>query len=66
MKKTKKDASKSAGTKYYRGEGLTKSLLIHVSPATHADLTTLAAKEERSVQVTARRILEEHLKNSKS
>ena len=61
MKKAKK-----RGDLYYKKAGLTKPILIHVSPSVHGQLSKLAEEEERSLQITVRRILEDHLKNRKS
>ena len=52
---------KPRGDTYYKKAGLTKPILIHVSPGLHAKLLKLAEKEERSLQVTVRRILEKHV-----
>lgn len=50
------------GTEFYRKKGLEKAITIHLSKVFHDRLFQLAKKNERSLQVTARRILEEGLK----
>jgi predicted transcriptional regulator len=52
---------KRRGDVYYKKLGLTKPLLIHVSPELHGKLSKLADAEERSLQVTVRRILEKYV-----
>jgi predicted HicB family RNase H-like nuclease len=49
----------------YKKAGFTKPILVHVSPGTHARLMKIAEKEERSLQITVRRILEEYLSHHK-
>jgi hypothetical protein len=53
-----------AGMHYYRKAGFTKSVLLHLSPEIYKQLVALAKKEERSIQITARRILEGKLGNT--
>lgn len=50
------------GKEFYKKKGLTKALTIHLTKEAHSRLLRLARKQERSLQITARRILEEHLK----
>ena len=58
----KKQTTIPGGHFYYKKAGLTKSVILHLTPELHLRLNDLAKKEERSVQVTLRRIIEEHLK----
>lgn len=58
--------SKKRGDLYYKKAGLTKPIVLHVSPAIHGQLLKVAEAEERSLQVTVRRILEDYLKSKKS
>ena len=53
------------GRFFYKRAGLTKVLVIHLSPALYERIRRLAEKEERSLQVTARRILEAHFEGGK-
>lgn len=48
------------GTTFYKVKGLV-AITIHLSKDAHGKLKALAQKEERSLQKTARRILEEKL-----
>jgi len=50
------------GTEFYRKKGLEKAITIHLPKELHDKLLKLAKKEERSLQVTGRRILEEKLR----
>jgi hypothetical protein len=50
------------GTEFYKKKGLDKAITVHLSKESHDKLKLLAKKEERSLQITARRILEAHLK----
>jgi predicted transcriptional regulator len=52
----------AVGTEFYKKKGLEKAITIHLSKELHDKLRRLAKKEERSLQITARRILEEWLK----
>lgn len=49
------------GTKFYKKKGM-KAVTVHLSKEYHEKLLELAKKEERSLQKTARRILENGLK----
>jgi hypothetical protein len=51
---------KRRGDTFYKKAGFTKPILLHVSQMLHAKLTKMAEMEERSLQVTLRRILEKH------
>jgi len=46
------------GTEFYKKKGLEKSVTIHLRKELHDKLRRLAKVEERSLQITARRILE--------
>ena len=46
------------GRHFYTRAGLTKVLVIHLTPELYGRIRNLAETEERSLQVTARRILE--------
>lgn len=46
------------GTQFYKRSGL-KSIIVHVSPAAHEKLVSLAKLEQRSMQLVARAILEQ-------
>ena len=48
------------GTTFYKKKGL-MAIIIHLPKEAHVKLKALAKKEERSLQKTARRILEEKL-----
>jgi len=50
------------GTEFYRKKGLEKAVTIHLPKELHDKLRRLAKKDERSLQITARRILEDGLK----
>jgi len=50
---------KRRGDVSYKKAGFTKPILIHLDPGVHSKLKKHAEKEDRSLQVTARRILEE-------
>jgi len=54
-----------AGFGFYRDSGFEKALLIHISAKTHAGLMRLAGKTGESLQATARKILEDHVKAMK-
>jgi hypothetical protein len=53
----KKRNNPSGGIVYYKKRGLTKSLIIHVSADLYNDLKAIAAYDENSLQVIARRAL---------
>ena len=53
------------GRFFYKKIGLTKVLVIHLAPELYDRIRGLAEKEERSLQVTARRILEGHFEGKK-
>jgi hypothetical protein len=55
----------SVGFRYYQQAGYTKSVVIHLTPELYESLKTLSDSDERSIQITARRILEEHLGKQK-
>ena len=46
------------GDTVYKQKGYTKPILVHVDEKTHARLKAIAGREDRSLQVTVRRILE--------
>jgi len=48
------------GSDFYRSKGL-QSLTLHIPKPVHRKLLRLAKREERSVQITARRILADYL-----
>jgi len=48
------------GRFFYKKAGLTKVLVIHLTPELYSRIRGLAEKDERSLQVTARRLLESH------
>jgi len=48
------------GTKFYTGKGL-KPVTINLPPKVHDRLKKLAQQEERSLQVTVRRILSAYI-----
>ena len=50
------------GTKFYIEKGY-KPVTINLPPGVHEQLKKLARKEERSLQITARRIITNHIKN---
>lgn len=54
------------GTEFYKKKGLEKAITIHLSKDFHLRLKKLAKKEERSLQVTARRIIENQLEKDSS
>ena len=53
-----------AGASHYTSSGL-KPVTIFLEPPIHAKLKALAEREDRSLQVTARRILEEKIRSLK-
>jgi predicted DNA-binding protein len=53
------------GRFFYKRAGLTKVLVIHLTPELYERIRSLAEKEERSLQVTARRLLESHFEGKK-
>jgi predicted DNA-binding protein len=53
------------GTEFYKKKGLEKAITIHLPKELHARLYRLAKSEERSLQITVRRILEERLKGDR-
>ena len=57
-------AKMKVGSEFYRHKNL-KSINVHVSREAHKKLYDLAAKEDRSLQKTIRRILEEYAKKVK-
>lgn len=46
-------------------KGFNKPILVHVDEKTHAKLKTIADSEDRSLQVTVRRILENYAHQEK-
>jgi predicted DNA-binding protein len=48
------------GRLFYKLAGFTKVIVIHLTAGLYSRLKVLSKKEERSLQVTARRILEKH------
>jgi len=60
-----KKAKLSVGYHHYQKAGYTKSVLLYLTPELYDRLKALAEEDERSIQVTARRILEEHLGTKK-
>ena len=53
------------GRHFYKKIGLTKVLVIHLAPELYGRIKNLAEHEERSLQVTARRLLESHFEVKK-
>jgi len=53
------------GRLFYQLAGFTKVIVIHLTVGLYGRLKGLAKQEERSLQVTARRILEKHLEDMK-
>ncbi|MBL8024696.1 MAG: hypothetical protein JNK54_10545 [Elusimicrobia bacterium] len=52
------------GNNFYRKKGLDKVITLHVTKELHDALVKLAKKEERSLQVTVRRLVERGVKES--
>jgi predicted transcriptional regulator len=52
------------GTEFYKKKGLEKAITVHLSKDLHEKLRRLAKKNERSLQVTTRRILEDGLRKN--
>jgi len=48
------------GRHFYKKAGFTKVIVVHLTPETYGLIKRLAEKEERSIQVTTRRMLESH------
>jgi hypothetical protein len=48
------------GRHFYKKIGFTKVLVIHLTPELYGRIKGLAEKEERSMQITSRRLLESH------
>ena len=59
-----KHNSKVGGLFYYRKGGLVRSIIVHLTDQTHRQLKKLAEREDRSLQATARRMIEEGLKKA--
>jgi predicted DNA-binding protein len=53
------------GRFFYKKAGLTKVIVIHLTPELYERIRNLAEKDERSLQVTARRILQSHFDGKK-
>jgi len=53
------------GRLFYKKAGFSKVLVVHLTPSLYERLRDLSDKEERSLQVTARRILEGHFEKRK-
>ena len=53
------------GRHFYKKIGLTKVLVIHLTPELYGRIKEFADHEERSLQVTARRLLESHFGGKK-
>jgi len=53
------------GRLFYELAGFTKVIVLHLTLGLYTRLKRLAKKEERSLQITARRILEKHLEDTK-
>jgi len=53
------------GRHFYTRAGLTKVLVIHLTPELYGRIRSLAEAEERSLQVTARRMLESYFEGKK-
>jgi len=53
------------GRFFYKKNGFTKVIVIHLTPELYERIRGLAEKEERSLQVTARRLLESHFEEEK-
>ncbi len=53
------------GRFFYKRIGLTKVIVVHLTPEMYERIRGLAEKEERSLQVTARRILESYFEGKK-
>ena len=60
MGKRKQQKSPAGGIVYYKKKGLTKSLIVHLSVGLHGDIKAIAEYEENSLQVIARRALQEY------
>lgn len=54
----KKKTKTKPGGHYYEKAGFSKPLLVFLSPELHAQIKKRAEEDERTMQVTARRILE--------
>jgi predicted transcriptional regulator len=54
---TKKE--RLSGVTYYKAMGLTKSLVLYISPKTALGLSEIAKFEERSMQTVIRRAIEQ-------
>jgi hypothetical protein len=53
------------GRLFYKLAGFTKVVVVHITVDLYKRLKGLADKDERSLQVTARRILEKHFEGKK-
>lgn len=49
------------GTQHYKNQGL-KPLIVHISAKAHDALTSLAKLDQRSLQIVARSVLEQAVK----
>jgi hypothetical protein len=53
------------GRLFYKMAGFTKVIVVHLTPELYGRIRNLAEKEERSIQVTARRLLERNFEGKK-
>ena len=53
------------GRLFYKLAGFTKVIVVHITPELYKRIKNLAEKDERSIQVTARRMLESHFEVKK-
>jgi predicted DNA-binding protein len=51
------------GRLFYQLAGFTKVIVLHLTVGLYGRIKGLAKKDERSLQVTARRILEKHFED---